>query len=302
MKNILAGIILIVGWGMIANTPVFAAPLAKPAVENRPIEVVVNGEFIKLDIHPLMDRHHLFVPIRALASLGLSYSFNAKTKMTTVQNKNGDYLKITANSHSASNNGQDVQMEVPAQNREGRILVPLKFVSESLGYNIYFEPIRQFVFINAKDYSFDSSIWEQEDLQAARKAAIALPIKADFKTLGTFDGHRLHSYTFPIGRADVYYLLDGIFTFVEIKKGQAIAIGQLFRERRVPSIAAGNISPDMSLDTDPIMEPYNYGNVLFTEYEDGTAKAIYTDKTGHFLEKKMKMDIYSDLIQKLPDQ
>lgn len=93
-----------------------------------------------------------------------------------------------------------------------------------------------------------------------------------------------------------------MFTFVEIKKGQAIAIGQLFRERRVPSIAAGNISPDMSLDTDPIMEPYNYGNVLFTEYEDGTAKAIYTDKTGHFLEKKMKMDIYSDLIQKLPDQ
>jgi len=52
MKNILAGIILIVGWGMIANTPVFAAPLAKPAVENRPIEVVVNGEFIKLDIGP----------------------------------------------------------------------------------------------------------------------------------------------------------------------------------------------------------------------------------------------------------
>lgn len=146
--------------------------------------MVVNGEFIKLDLHPLMDRHHLFIPIRALASLGLSYSFNAKTKMTTVQNKNGDYLKITANSHFASNN---IQMEVPAQNREGRILVPLRFVSESLGYDIYFEPIRQFVFINAKDYSFDSSILEQEDLQAARKAAIAVPIKADFKTLGTSD-------------------------------------------------------------------------------------------------------------------
>ncbi len=57
--------------------------------------------------------------------------------MTTVQNKNGDYLKITANSHFASNN---VQMEVPAQNREGRILVPLRFVSESLGYDTYFEP------------------------------------------------------------------------------------------------------------------------------------------------------------------
>lgn len=101
---------------------------------------------------------------------------------------------------------------------------------------------------------------------------IALPIRVDFKTLGIFDGHRIHRYTFPIGRADVYYLLDGsTFTFVEIKNGQAIAIGQLFRERRVPSIAAGNISPEMSLYTDPI-------------------------------EKKVKMNDYSDLIQKLPDQ
>lgn len=216
--------------------------------------------------------HHLDFPI-----------VNAKTKMTTVQNKNGDYLKITANSHFASNN---IQMEVPAQNREGRILVPLRFVSESLGYDIYFEPIRQFVFINAKDYSFDSSILEQEDLQAARKAAIALPIKADFKTLGTSDGHRLHSYTFPIGRADVYYLLDGMFTFVEIKKGQALAIGQLFRERRVPSIAVGNISSNMSLDTDPIMELYNHGNVLFTEYEDNTAKASYTEQDWIFYRKE----------------
>ena len=111
-------------------------------------------------------------------------------------------------------------------------------------------------------------------------------IKADFKTLGTSDGHRLHSYTFPIGRADVYYLLDGKFTFVEIKKGQALAIGQLFRERRVPSIAAGNISPNMSLDTDPIIESYNHGNVLFTEYEDNTAKASYTEQDWIFYRKE----------------
>lgn len=134
--------------------------------------------------------------------------------MTTALSKNGDYLKITANSHTASKNGQVVQMEVPAQNRK---------------------------------YS-------------------------------------------------------SMFTFVEIRNGQAIAIGQLFRERRVLSIAAGNISPDMSLDTDPIMEPYNHGKVLFTEYEDGTTKAIYADINGHFIERKMKMSVYSNLIQKLPDQ
>jgi len=54
-------IILILGFEMIANTPTLAAPLA--------IGVFVHDEFIKKDVHPLMDRNYLCVPIRALASL-----------------------------------------------------------------------------------------------------------------------------------------------------------------------------------------------------------------------------------------
>lgn len=128
-----------------------------------------------------------------------------------------------------------------------------------------------------------------------------MPINADFKTLGTFDGYRLHQYSFPVGRADTYFFNDGIFTFVQIIDGKAIAIGQLFRERREPSQAAGNVSPEMSLDTDPIMEPYNYGNVIFFDYTDGTARAGYTDDNNKRVDIETKMNIYSDIIQKLPD-
>ncbi|MCY9513769.1 copper amine oxidase N-terminal domain-containing protein [Paenibacillus apiarius] len=248
-----------------------------------------------------MDNNRLFVPIRALASLGLSYSFNPTTKVTTVQNKDGDYLKISANSRTAYKNGKVIQMDIPAQNRNGRILVPIRFVSESLGYNVQFESIRKFVFVNSKDYSFDSKLLYQDDLQAARKAAIALPINADFKTLGTLDGYRLHQYTFPAGRADTYYFDDGIYTFVQVKDGKAIAIGQLFRERRVPSQAAGNVLPEMSLDTDPIMEAYAHRSVIFFENNDGTATTGYNDDKNKSVHMKTKMNIYSDIIQKLPD-
>ncbi|ODV56353.1 hypothetical protein [Lysinibacillus fusiformis] len=72
MKNIIAGINLIVGFGIIANTPAFVASVSKPEVAGWPIEVVVDSACIKQDVHPLMDCHHLFVPIRALASLGFS--------------------------------------------------------------------------------------------------------------------------------------------------------------------------------------------------------------------------------------
>jgi len=47
-------IILILGFEMIANTPTLAAPLA--------IGVFVHDEFIKKDVHPLMDRNYLCVP------------------------------------------------------------------------------------------------------------------------------------------------------------------------------------------------------------------------------------------------
>lgn len=263
MKKIISGLILTLSIGFLNYSHAIAAPLVKSEEDVRPIEVVANGEFIKMDVHPLMDNNRLFVPIRALASLGLSYSFNPTTKVTTVQNKDGDYLKISENSRTAYKNEKVIQMDIPAQNRNGRILVPIRFVSESLGYNVQFESIRKFVFVNSKDYSFDSKLLYQDDLQAARKAAIALPINADFKTLGTLDGYRLHHYTFPAGRADTYYFEDGIYTFVQVKDGKANAIGQLFRERRVPSQAAGNVSPEMSLDTDPIMEPYDHRSVIF---------------------------------------
>ncbi|WKT79213.1 hypothetical protein [Lysinibacillus fusiformis] len=69
MKKIIAGIILIVGFGIIANTPASVMSVSKPEVEAWPIEGVVNSAFIKLDVHPLMDRHHLsfrFVPLHHL--------------------------------------------------------------------------------------------------------------------------------------------------------------------------------------------------------------------------------------------
>ena len=65
---------------------------------NRPVEVNINGEFIPMDVHPIMENNRLFLPIRSLSSLGFSYSWNPSTKVTTVKNKNGEYLKITSGS------------------------------------------------------------------------------------------------------------------------------------------------------------------------------------------------------------
>jgi hypothetical protein len=266
--------------------------------EERPVELNVNGKFISTDVHPIMDNNRLFIPIRSLASMGIHYSWNASTKVTTLKNKNGEYLKITVGSTTAYKTDQPLKMDQAAISKGGRVLVPIRFVSEALGYHVNYEAIRKIVFVNSDDYEFDMNMITQDDLLSARRAAISLPITTDFKLLGLQGTY--HEYSFPVGRADAYFLLDGHHcTFVEIKEGKAIAIGQYDDTDR--SRTAGKVPPNMVYDTDPIFEPYRNGNVLFMENRDGTAKAVYNDENGKRVELKTKINVYSDIIQPLPD-
>jgi hypothetical protein len=267
----------------------------------KPTQIVANGEFIKIDVDPLIDQGHLFVPIRALASLGLSYSFNPASKMATVKNKNGDYIKLTDSNKTALYNEKSIELSQPAQNKNGRFLVPIRVISEILGYNVQYDEIRNFVFIDSKDFSSDTSIINQQDLLIARRAAISLPIETKFEILGRVGVTQ--QYTFPVGRADYYYYVDGPFTtFVEINNGKAVAIGQQQIENH-PSIkkTAGGISPTLSLDDDPVMDPYREGAVVFFSTGIGMSTAVYDDDNHQSIRLTKSMNTYWDIIQKLPE-
>lgn len=134
---------------------------AEMQFEKRPVEVNVNGRFLSIDVHPTMDNNRLFLPIRSLSSLGFSYSWNPSSKVTTIQNKNGEYLKITVGSDIAYKADLPIKMDQVAKNKDGRVLVPIRFISETLGYHVQYETIRKIVFINTKDYKFDLNIMNQ---------------------------------------------------------------------------------------------------------------------------------------------
>jgi hypothetical protein len=294
MKKIVS---LVLACGLIFTSQPLISQAASNDSEERPVEVNVNGKFISMDVHPIMDNNRLFIPIRFLSSMGISYSWNPSSKIATVKNKNGEYLKITVGSTTAYKADQPLEMDQAAKSIDGRVLVPIRFVSEALGYHINYEAIRKIVFVNANDYEFDMKMIDQDDLLSARRAAISLPITTDFKPLGLSGPN--NAYSFPFGRADVYYFMDGRNrTFVEIKDGKAIAIGQYNDHDR--SRTTGKVPPNMVYDTDPIMEPYNKGNVLFMENSDGTATAVFNDENSKRVEFKTKINVYSEIIQELP--
>jgi hypothetical protein len=292
MKRIMA---LILAYGLIFTSQPLISQAASIDPEERSVEVNVNGKFISMDVHPIADNNRLFIPIRSLSSMGISYSWNPSSKIATVKNKNGEYLKITVGSKTAYKGDQAIEMDQAAKNIDGRVLVPIRFVSEALGYHVNYEAIRKIVFVNANDYKFE--MINQDDLLSARRAAISLPITTDFKPLSLSGPNNV--YSFPIGRADLYYFQDGRNrTYIEIKDGTAIAIGQFNDHDR--SITTGKVPSNMIYDTDPIMEPYNKGSVLFMENSDGTATSVYNDENSKRVELKTKISVHSDIIQELP--
>jgi hypothetical protein len=269
--------------------------------EKRPVEVNVNGNFISMDVHPIMDNAQLFLPIRSLSSLGLSYSWNPSTRITTVKNKNGEYLKITVGSSTAYKGNQPIKIDQAAINKDGRVLVPIRFVTETLGYNVQYDAIRRLVFVTSKDYNFDMKNIYQDDLLAARRTAISLPITANFKTTLGVSGI-YHEYRFPLGSADTYIFFDGRFnTFVQIQNGKAIATGQL--DESDYSRTAGNVPPNMIFDTDPIMEPFHHSVLFYEKRKGGTATttAVYTGDKGEGGPINAEIKVYSDIIQALPN-
>jgi hypothetical protein len=264
------------------------------------VEVNVNGKFLKMDVPPMQENNRLFVPIRTLESLGLSYVWNPNTRETTIQNNAGDNIKIKVYSVTAYKNNEPLKMDAAAKNKDGRVLVPIRFISETLGLDVNYEMIRKIVFINSKDYKFDMSLLSQSDLEVARRAAISLPISANFKTLG-FSTLKYHSYSFPVGKANTYVFSDGhTSSIVEIKDSMAIVVGQyVLGARSEFAYKAGNITGKDS--SDPILKPYLFNIAVFSK-NGSTGEAFYTDQDGTTQGNSKKPIVkYSDIIQKLPD-
>lgn len=137
-------------------------------------------------------------------------------------------------------------------------------------------------------------------MQAARKAAIALPIRSDFKVLG-FPTRPNHGYVFISGRADMYQFDDRNTTsFVEIKNGEARLIAQFVSGARSDFLyKAGNIE----FYGEPLMQQYYgppFGNpVSFVALGDGTSITGYYEgeESPGFI---TPLSLYSDIIQEIP--
>ena len=103
------------------------------------IDITLNGEKLNTDVAPIEIEGRVMVPVRVISEkLGASVDFNFETNEITIT-QNNNIIKLTLESKNVYINGSLKVLDVPAKEINNRTLVPVRFVSESLGLNVIWD-------------------------------------------------------------------------------------------------------------------------------------------------------------------
>ena len=149
------------------SNPLTATAPSKDKPNQSP-RVVVDGGSVPLDTAPLNVNGRLLVPLRAIGeALGASVDWNPANQTATLA-LNGTVVKVTVGSATAFVNGKQVALDVQARITEGRVMVPLRFVGESFGAEVAWDPEANAVIVIGLGPAAEAS--QEEPVQTAAES------------------------------------------------------------------------------------------------------------------------------------
>ncbi|MEA2552226.1 MAG: hypothetical protein QOJ65_402 [Fimbriimonadaceae bacterium] len=128
-----------------AVLPLLVASLAM----GQQIKTMVNGEAVHFsDVQPMSVNGRVLVPVRGVfEQMGVNVDWNPATKQVYA-NGNGKEVILYVGKRVAQVDGRTVDLDVPARMYHGRTMVPLRFISESMGAQVNWDPNYRTVAIN----------------------------------------------------------------------------------------------------------------------------------------------------------
>lgn len=101
-----------------------------------PISLYVNGEKISTTMNPIQLDGRVLVPAREVFTpMGATVGWDAKAKQVTVTYK-GTTMILTVNQKVVLLNGKKVELDVPAKIINDKVMIPVRFISEQLGFKV----------------------------------------------------------------------------------------------------------------------------------------------------------------------
>ncbi|KAB2338021.1 copper amine oxidase N-terminal domain-containing protein [Cytobacillus depressus] len=139
--------------GITLAGPISGTEAAMPAKTNS-ITININGDTFQPESTPFINNGTVYLPLRDIGELlGTVVFWNSSNKTVTMT-----YPKLTTQltygSMNAKINGKTVNLTAPLKNVNGRIFIPLRFLSESTGASVDWKNISKTVNITQKGDDF----------------------------------------------------------------------------------------------------------------------------------------------------
>lgn len=117
------------------------------------IAVVVNGERLYTDTDPVIRNNRTLVPVRGIfEKMGASVSWIPGQRKAEVNYK-GKVISLKIDNSVVSIDGSDIRMDVAPIIYNNRTMIPLRFISESIGMNVRWAPETKIAFVSDPSYS-----------------------------------------------------------------------------------------------------------------------------------------------------
>ena len=109
------------------------------------VQVELNGRPVALSVEPISVANRTMVPMRSIfEALGASVQWTESTQ-TVSATRGATNVQLTIGELAAQVNGRSIPLDVPAMIYRGSTMVPLRFVSESLGADVRWNEATQTV-------------------------------------------------------------------------------------------------------------------------------------------------------------
>ena len=126
------------------------------------IQIILNGQPLYFNEAPYIEQGTTMVPMRAVfEALGAEVQYDSQTKMITAI-KDGINIELWIGASIASVNGISEQLPVVVTNKNESAMVPLRFVSESLGASIDWNDDARIITIKQENDFIEDTLEEDD--------------------------------------------------------------------------------------------------------------------------------------------
>ncbi len=131
-----------------------------------PVKVSLNGKTLKFDVQPTIIDSRTMVPMRAIFEyFGATVEWYGETR-TVRAHKDNDYIKLVIDSKTAYKNGKEFKLDVSPTIIDGRTLVPVRFIGESLGVEVGWDNKTRTVVLKDSNQDDDNTITYDLDTES----------------------------------------------------------------------------------------------------------------------------------------